>query len=78
MTNIELVLNMLAEVTTTAISKQEKPNTFEQSKKVACRGGNVANDARKRIEEETGKGVVSPINASNKNLLEAKSENPQD
>ena len=48
MTNIELVLNMLAEVTTTAISKSEKPNTFEKNKNVAKRGGNVANDAKKR------------------------------
>ena len=73
MTNIELVLNMLAEVTTTAISKQENPKTFEENKKVARRGGNVANDAKKRIEEETGKKVISPLNANNKNLLEIKS-----
>ena len=77
MTNIELVLNMLAEVTTTAISKQENPTTFEQSRKIAHRGGNVANDAKKRFEEETGKKVVSSLNAKNKNLLEIKSDNKE-
>ena len=70
MTNIELVLNMLAEVTTTAISKTEKPNTFEKNKNVAKRGGNVANDAKKRFEEETGQKVVSKLNAKSKTLLE--------
>ena len=74
MTNIELVLNMLAEVTTTTISRQEKPQTFEQNKKIAKRGGNVANDAKRRFEEETGKAVVSPLNASNKILLEVKED----
>lgn len=74
MTNIELVLNMLAEVTTTTISRQEKPQTFEQNKKIAKRGGNVANDAKRRFEEETGKAVVSPLNANNKILLEVKED----
>lgn len=74
MTNIELVLNMLAEVTTTAISKQENPKTFEENKKIARRGGSVASDAKKRYEEETGKKAISPRNANNKNLLEIKSD----
>ena len=74
MTNIELVLNMLAEVTTTTISKQENPKTFEENKKIARRGGSVANDAKKRFEEETGKNAISTFNASNKNLLEIKSD----
>ena len=73
MTNIELVLNMLAEVTTTAISKQENPKSFEDNKKIARRGGSVASDAKKRYEEETGKKAISPLNADNKNLLEIKS-----
>lgn len=73
MTNIELVLNMLAEVTTTTISRQENPKTFEENKKIARRGGNVAGDAKKRFEEETGKKALSALNASNKNLLEIKS-----
>ena len=74
MTNIELVLNMLAEVTTTAISKQESPKTFEENKKIARRGGSVASDAKKRYEEETGKKAISPLNADNKSLLEIKSD----
>ena len=72
MTNIELVLNMLAEVTTTTISRQESPQTFEQNKMVARRGGSVANDAKRRFEEETGQTVVSKLTAKNKNLLEIK------
>lgn len=75
MTNIELVLNMLAEVTTTAISKQENPQTFEENKKIARRGGNVANVAKRRFEEETGKNAISSLNANNKNLLEIKTDN---
>lgn len=74
MTNIELVLNMLAEVTTAAISKQENPKSFEENKKIARRGGSVASDAKKRYEEETGKKAISPLNADNKNLLEIKSD----
>lgn len=74
MTNIELVLNMLAEVTTTAISKQENPKSFEDNKKIARRGGSVASDAKKRYEEETGKKAISPLNADNKHLLEIKSD----
>ena len=70
MTNIELVLNMLAEVTTTALSKQEKPTTFEQNKNVAKRGGGVANTAKKEYEKLLGHKVVTPINAKDKQLLE--------
>ncbi|MDE6869434.1 MAG: hypothetical protein K2J75_01785 [Clostridia bacterium] len=66
MTNIELVLNMLAEVTTTAISKQEQPSTFEDSKSVAKRGGNVARNARSDIEMQLGQSVISPLNAKDK------------
>lgn len=72
MTNIELVLNMLAEVTTTAISRQEKPATFEGSRSVAKRGGNVAKNARTDIESQLGGSVVSPLNASDKPALEIK------
>ena len=54
MTNIELVLNMLAEVTTTALSKQEKPKTFEQNKNIAKRGGGVANTAKQEYEKVLG------------------------
>lgn len=70
MTNIELVLNMLAEVTTTSISKQEKPEGFNESKKVAVRGGKVANKARQEYEKATGQKAVSALNAKDKTSLE--------
>lgn len=70
MTNIELVLNMLAEVTTTAISKARKPDTFGQNVKIAKEGGSVAGDARKNIESRIGTSVISPLNASDKGALE--------
>lgn len=75
MTNIELVLNMLAEVTTTAISKREQPDTFEESKTIAKRGGKVAKNARTDIESQLGQSVISPLNASDKPALEVKKDN---
>jgi hypothetical protein len=54
---------MLAEATTTEISKKEKPDTFEKSKTVAKRGGDVAGNARKEIETQTGEPVISSKNA---------------
>lgn len=63
MTNLELVLNMLAEATTTEISKEKKPRTFSESKRIANQGGTIAGNTRKEIEEKTGKSVVSPLNA---------------
>ncbi|MCK4694653.1 MAG: hypothetical protein KAT74_02770, partial [Candidatus Cloacimonetes bacterium] len=62
MTNLELVLNMLAEVTTTEISKEKKPETFEENKIIANQGGTIAGNARKGIEEKTGKRVISKKN----------------
>ena len=70
MTNIELVLNMLAEVTTTAISKSRNPKTFEQSKGIAKEGGSVAGAARRDIEQRTGMPVISPYNANDKGALD--------
>ena len=70
MTNIELVLNMLAEVTTTAISKSRQPETFAESKQIAKEGGSVAKNARTDIEERLGGSVISPLNAKNKSALE--------
>lgn len=78
MTNIELVLNMLAEVTTTAISKQEQPKTFTQNKSVARRGGRVAKNARKDIESQLGQSVISPLNATDKPALEVKTTDEDD
>ena len=74
MTNVELVLNMLAEVTTTAISKSRKPETFVESKAIAKEGGDVAKDARLNIEKRTGKNVISSANAKDKLQLDIKSE----
>jgi len=63
MTNLELVLSMLAEATTTEISKEKKPKTFSGSKKIAKQGGTIAGNTRKEIEEKTGKNVISSLNA---------------
>ncbi|MCR5252614.1 MAG: hypothetical protein K6C98_02740 [Treponema sp.] len=74
MTNIELVLNMLAEVTTTAISKSKEPETFGKSLSIAKEGGSVAKNARTDIESRIGKSVVSPLNANDKPALEIKDD----
>jgi hypothetical protein len=63
MTNLELVLNMLAEATTTEISQAKKPATFEGSRKIAKEGGTIVGHTRKEIEEKTGKKVVTKKNA---------------
>lgn len=63
MTNLKLVLNMLAEATTTEISKKTNPETFDENMKVARKGGEIAGNTRKEIEAQTGNKIVSPINA---------------
>src|SRR5258708_3966515 len=65
MTNLELVLNMLAEATTTEISKEKKPTSTDESKVIAKQGGTIAGNARKQIEAKTGKKIVSKLNAKN-------------
>ena len=70
MTNMELILNMLAEASTTEISKVENPNGFEESRDVAKRGGNIAGNARKELETVTGKSVISKKNSKNPELLD--------
>lgn len=65
MSDMELVLTMLAEATTTGISKQEKPTGFEESRKIAKRGGSVAGRARQDIEAEIGFPVITSQNAVN-------------
>ena len=62
MTNLELVLNMLAETATTEISKKREPKTFPENRQVAHEGGSVAGNARKEIEKKTGKKVISGLN----------------
>ena len=64
MTTLELVLNMLAEATTTEFSRQEQPEGLEENQRVARAGGSVAAGAREAIEERTGKPVITSQNAS--------------
>ncbi|MDP3974004.1 MAG: BRO family protein [Candidatus Daviesbacteria bacterium] len=70
MTNLELVLNMLAEVSTTEISKKVEPKDFEENKKVAKEGGSIAGLAKRRLESKLKKKVVTKLNAKNLGLLE--------
>ncbi len=63
LTNLELVLHMLAEATTTEISKENNPITFDDNKKIAKKGGEIAGDTRKKIEQQTEKKIVSKQNA---------------
>ena len=73
MTNLELVLNMLAETATTEISKEQKPKTVAHNRKVAQQGGTIAGNARKQIEDHTGKKVVTRLNAKSiKTIAEEK------
>jgi len=62
MTNLELVLNMLAETATTEISQKKEPKNFVENRKVAKEGGHIAGNARKQIEAKTGKKVISKYN----------------
>lgn len=83
MTTLELVLNMLAEATTTEISKQKLPETLSENIDVARAGGKVAGDARKAIEAQTGVPVITAQNASQlgqivANILEETSSGNQD
>lgn len=74
MTNKELVLNMLAELSTKEISEAHDPQTFGQHAEVARRGGTVAREARERLELETGKPVVSPLSAKQTLQIKHKEE----
>ena len=64
MSTLELVLNMLAEATTTEVSRSEEPETFEENRKVAKSGGNIAGNTRKEIEATTNKPVITSKNAT--------------
>lgn len=72
MTDLELLFNALAEATTTRLSQNEKPEGFEESRKVAKKGGAATRRARKSIEEAIGEKIVSPLNASEKEKLDTK------
>ena len=76
MSNLELVLNMLAEATTTEISKEKKPMGFENNRKIARQGGTIAGNTRKAIEEKSGKKIVTRQNA--KQLSQKKNKEIED
>ena len=76
MTDIELVLNMLAEVSTKAISQARQPDTFSKSKQIAREGGTIAGDARESIEKRVGSTVISALNAKNKPALDTGAQAP--
>ena len=76
MTDLEILLTDIGELTTRELAKEHKPHGFEENKKIAQIGGNIANNTRKDIEEKLGKSVISPTNSLNykyideeKNLL---------
>ena len=77
MTDIELVLNMLAEVSTKAISQARQPETFSESKQIAREGGNIAGDARENIEKRVGGTVISSLNAKDKPALDTGTNTPE-
>ena len=70
MSTLELVLNMLAEATTAELSKAHNPQTFEENREIAKRGGKYAGNARKEIEADTGKPVITSKNATELNQVE--------
>ena len=75
MTNKELILNMLAELSTKEISESKNPETFQDHKDVAQAGGEIARNARMELEEKTGKTVISPLNAKTGITLNPSHEN---
>ncbi len=75
MTNLELVLNMLAEASTTEISQKKRPTNFNESKKIAQEGGHVAGTARKEIESKTGESIVSSSNAKDLKIEDKNKKN---
>lgn len=84
MTNEELVLNMLAELSATSITKAKNPQTLNENKQCAKEGGNVARVAREELEAKTGRQVVSPLSAKRffeaqkpKGTIESKNDNEQ-
>ena len=74
MTNKELVLNMLAELSTKEISENRNPETFSEHMHIAQEGGEIARNARMELEEKTGKAVISPMNAKDGLLLDKKED----
>ena len=69
MTDIELALNSLAEVTTRALTKKHNPHGLEENRQIAKRGGGISKTARMELERELGTSVISPLNAQDKDKL---------
>lgn len=69
---MEMVFNMLAEATTTELSKAPKPNNFKENQEIAKRGGSYAGQVRENIEKDTGRSVIASKSASELNLLVTK------
>lgn len=76
MTNEELVLNMLAELSTTSITKAKDPQSFEENQQCAAEGGNVAFVARQELEAKTGRSVIPPLSA--KRFFDKQSEDKEE
>lgn len=70
MTDIELALNQLAEISSTLIAKSQKPNGYTETRKTVIDGGSIAGNARKELESKLGHSVISPLNASDPSLLD--------
>jgi len=76
MTTMELILNMLAEATTTEISKEKKPSNLTENQIIALESGTIAGDTRKAIEAKTGKKIVSKLNS--KSVLSIDTESKEE
>ena len=74
MTDIELALNQLAEISATLIAKAQKPKGYSETKQTVAEGGSIAGNARKELEGKLGHSVISPLNASTPDLLDNKKE----
>ena len=74
MTNMELVLNMLAEVSATDLSKEKDPVGMAETSKIAKQGGSVAKAAREQYEKQSGKKIVTSLNAKNLKALKGKED----
>ena len=70
MTNVELALNQLAEVSATAIAQTKNPKGMSETQSTVIEGGNIAGNARKELEKALGHSVISPLNAETPTLLE--------
>ncbi len=77
MTNIELALNQLAEVSATAIAKARNPKGFSKTADTVVEGGTIAGNARKELEKSIGQSVISPLNAQTPDLLEVSEDEEQ-